>query len=143
MKTHQNNEGFTLIEAVIAIAVLSIGILALNTMQSTTIRGNAQAQAITEASNAARGRIEQFLLQDFDDPELDDGVAHTNVGISPITSIDWIVTDWITDGIDNDIDGRIDEFDERGVKSVQLTVQYTDMGIAKSSMLQFLKTEIL
>ncbi len=141
MTNIQNEEGFTLVETVIAVAVLAIGIIGLYSMNVTGIKGNATANVITESTNAVRDRIEQFLCDDFNDSVFDIG-SHSESGVSPINSIQWTVTDWQSDGIDNDIDGQTDEFDERGVKSVQLNVQYTIRGVVKNNAVTFLKTEI-
>lgn len=43
----KSNEGFTLIEVVVALGVLSFGILAMLVMQTTGVKGNASAQRIT------------------------------------------------------------------------------------------------
>ncbi len=141
MTNIQNEEGFTLVETVIAVAVLAIGIIGLYSMNVTGIKGNATANVITESTNTVRDRIEQFLCDDFNDSVFDEG-DHNETGVSPINSIQWTVTDWQSDGIDNDIDGRTDEFDERGVKSIQLTVQYMVRGVVKNNAVTFLKTEI-
>jgi len=137
-----DDNGFTLIEVLIAMVVLSIGIFALFSMQANSVQGNANASAISEASNASCEKIEELLGIDFDDTIFDLG-DHSEAGLFPINNISWSVTDWDSDSVDNDGDGKTDEFDERGVKSILLTVQYTDMGRTKSTSIQFLKTEIL
>jgi prepilin-type N-terminal cleavage/methylation domain-containing protein len=68
-----NNKGFTLIETLVALVILTIGILTLNKMQVTSIRGNANASGITSSSSWAAGQVEQLLRLDYDDPLLDDG----------------------------------------------------------------------
>ena len=141
MEIYDDIKGFTLVEALIAMLILSIGILSLSSMQVTGIKGNASSIAITEAANAARGKIEQFAGMDFTNNLFDVGV-HNEPGVPPVNSIQWTVADWRSDGLDNNMDGHIDEFNERGVKSVQLTVQYTDKGVLKNSTVQFFKTEI-
>lgn len=57
-----NNRGFTLIEAVISLGVLSIGILALFAMQTLSIRGNASASRITTLATWGSDEIEQRVL---------------------------------------------------------------------------------
>lgn len=57
-----NNHGFTLIEAIISLAVLSIGILALFAMQTLSIRGNASASRITTLATWGSDEIEQRIL---------------------------------------------------------------------------------
>lgn len=61
-KITDNNRGFTLIEAVISLGVLSIGILALFAMQTLSIRGNANASRITTLATWGSDEIEQRIL---------------------------------------------------------------------------------
>lgn len=141
MKSLNNNNGMTLIEVIVALAVLAIGILSLYSMQIGAINGNAIASKITESSNAAQDKIEELLSKDYGDSDFNVG-THTEGSVAPITSINWVVTSWRSDGISNDGDTYIDEFDERGVKAVQLTVNYLDRGKAKTTTINFIKAEI-
>jgi len=81
--------GFTLIEVLSAIAVFTIGILAVMTMQATSITGNARARQISEETTWASDQIEQLIGASF--------VTVANGG--PITSSDgnsrisWTVID--------------------------------------------------
>lgn len=146
MRTLNNDSGFTLLEVLIVMVVLAIGIFSLYSMQIRSIRGNAKAQAITVAANTIRDTVEQMLGKDFNDSDFAvSGNTHQiNSGLPPnISLISWDVADWSSDGEDNDNDSRIDEFDERGVKSIQLTIRYTDLGISNDMVIHYLKTEIL
>lgn len=141
LKHIDSQSGFTLIEVLIASVIFSIGILALFSMQITSIKGNAHANALTVSANEARDHIEQFLNQDYNASDFDVG-EHTSTGEAPITGVTWTVVDWISDDIDNDGDGKTDEFDERGVKNIEVVINYTSMGKSKSTSIQFFKTEI-
>jgi len=59
--------GFTLLELMVAIGVLSVGILAVATMQTTAIQGNLLGYRYTEAANLAQDRMEHLLTQDYSD----------------------------------------------------------------------------
>jgi prepilin-type N-terminal cleavage/methylation domain-containing protein len=63
----KTNKGFTLIEAVISLGVLSIGILALFAMQTLSIRGNANANRVTTLATWGGDEIENKLLTATDD----------------------------------------------------------------------------
>jgi type IV pilus assembly protein PilV len=52
--------GFTLIEIMIAIVIISIGLLALAGLQVSLIRGNALSQRMTAAVSVAEQTIEQM-----------------------------------------------------------------------------------
>jgi len=58
--------GFTLIEVMVAIAILSFGILAVATMQTSAIRANSRGYHLTEATTLAQDRIEYLTTQTFD-----------------------------------------------------------------------------
>ncbi len=133
-----NAKGFTLIEVLMAMVVLAVGTITLYTMQTVSIKGNAKANSISMASNATRDTIENVMNQSYSN------VISTNQVINelPIVSTNWVVTEWRTDSVDNDGDGDTDEYDERGVKNVQLTITYTEMGATKRTTVDFLKTEI-
>lgn len=56
-----NHDGFTIIEVVIAMAIFTIGILAVASLQVVTINGNSSARKITEAVTLAENRLETML----------------------------------------------------------------------------------
>jgi prepilin-type N-terminal cleavage/methylation domain-containing protein len=70
-KVHQ--EGFTLLEIIIAIAMLSLGILAIATMQVSAIKGNVHASGITEGITLAQERVEQLMPLHYNHFDLSDG----------------------------------------------------------------------
>ena len=66
-----NNRGFTLIEALFALAIFSIGILAVGSMQISAINNNALARMRTEATILASETVEELIsLDDYNDPLL-------------------------------------------------------------------------
>lgn len=56
-----SDHGFTLIEVLIALAVLTIGVLSVNAMQTASIRGNATASRITTATTVGTDVVERFF----------------------------------------------------------------------------------
>jgi type IV pilus assembly protein PilV len=58
--TVKSKEGFTLIEIMIALVVLSIGLIALAGLQMSAIRGNTLSKRMTTAVSIANARIEQI-----------------------------------------------------------------------------------
>ena len=60
-----NTRGFTLIEVMIAMMVLTIGILGMMTMQTSAITGNYKASTMTIASNIASRQIETLRNAPF------------------------------------------------------------------------------
>lgn len=66
-KQHYDENGFTLIEVLIALFVLTIGILGMMVMQTTAIQGNARASSLTIASTLAGDQVEILRNTPFDD----------------------------------------------------------------------------
>jgi prepilin-type N-terminal cleavage/methylation domain-containing protein len=150
MKKITNQNGFTLIEALVAMVILTIGILSLYTMQVSAINGNATANRLTTASIAASDCHERLLNVLFDDATMDTTTNPHDASEFPgfvlpigVTSIIWNVTNGNADGIDNDNDGTIDEGAESGIKSVVYSVNYNDKGTAKILTLNFYKDKLL
>ncbi len=60
-----NENGFTLIEALIALFVLTVGVLGMMTLQTTAISSNYQANTMTKAVSLATDRLEQLRSLSF------------------------------------------------------------------------------
>src|SRR5215475_2280810 len=63
MKVRQSicqNAGFTLVESMLTLAIVSIGLLALSGLQITALRGNALSRRMTTAVSIAEQSIEQL-----------------------------------------------------------------------------------
>jgi prepilin-type N-terminal cleavage/methylation domain-containing protein len=56
----RRQEGFSLIEVLVALVILAVGLLGLATFQITAIRGNAIASKWTVATELAQDRLERF-----------------------------------------------------------------------------------
>ncbi len=61
----KNKQGFTLVEIVIAIVILSVGLLALINLQWMAIRGNSDSKEMTRAIFLAETRMEQLKNTPF------------------------------------------------------------------------------
>jgi prepilin-type N-terminal cleavage/methylation domain-containing protein len=60
------NEGFTLVEVMIGMAIFLIGFLAVGSMQIAAINGNAGAREATEAATRATYQIETLIALPYD-----------------------------------------------------------------------------
>lgn len=63
-RTYPSNikeKGFTLIEVLIAIAILSFGILAVASMQSSALLGTGKSNSVTQANAVAMDRLERLM----------------------------------------------------------------------------------
>ena len=95
MLKRYNEDGFSIIEVMIAISILSIGILALASMQVAAMRGNSFAGSVTEGSTWALDQIEKLMNLPWDDADLQDadldggaGLADTGFDNNPSTQAD-------------------------------------------------------
>lgn len=61
MRIYSNESGFSLVEVLIALIVLSIGVVATNLMQVTSVKGNADAFYITQLSWRASNEAEKII----------------------------------------------------------------------------------
>lgn len=77
-----NNKGFTLIEVMITLVILSVGILAMSLMQAQAIKGNSSAFSRTNANAIAFTFLEELRRIPFDDSDLTAG-TNLDAGKAP------------------------------------------------------------
>ncbi|MFH1984687.1 MAG: prepilin-type N-terminal cleavage/methylation domain-containing protein [Pseudomonadota bacterium] len=62
--------GFSLIEVLIAVSILSVGLLAIASMQIAAIQTNGKAKYVSEGSSWAEDRLEWLMSLNYSDPQL-------------------------------------------------------------------------
>ncbi len=82
--TLQNSKGFTLVEALVAIAIFSIGFLAVATMQTNALNHTTRSLKRTEAIELASIQVEQFQSLPFY-PEYNDTTLSAEDRFEPHT----------------------------------------------------------
>lgn len=65
----KDQKGFTLLEVMISVIILSVALLALAGLQIISIRGNSFGGTMTEAVTLARDKIEDLKRDDWDNVE--------------------------------------------------------------------------
>jgi type IV pilus assembly protein PilV len=78
MKNLKSEKGFTLLEVIVAISILSIGILAVASMQIMSLKGDAFAQSRTESATWAQDKMEELLSLPYDHPNLTVGSSYSD-----------------------------------------------------------------
>jgi type IV pilus assembly protein PilV len=63
----RKEQGFTLIEIMISLAIFSIGLLALSAMQNTATNSNALGRVVTESSIVGMDQIEKIVALQYED----------------------------------------------------------------------------
>ena len=129
-----NDNGFTLIEMLIAISIFAIGFLAVASLQISAGKNNRTASETTAAVNIASDRMEQLMGVSFDNT-LVDSAANPHLDNQGKYNIQWVVTD-----TDLNVDGEDD------AKIVNLTVSWTPYlsggAIQRNVNIDFIKPEI-
>ncbi|UCG13136.1 MAG: prepilin-type N-terminal cleavage/methylation domain-containing protein [Deltaproteobacteria bacterium] len=142
-KAHEN--GFTLLEILVAISIFAIGLLAVASMQLSSIRVNAFAGDLTQATTVAQTKLEELVAIPYNDPAddtqihpllvdgtgINDGLAGLddtgpadqteNVGIYQVfwnTAVDQPITDTMT---------------------IRVIVRWTDKGMQKRVVLDHIQ----
>ena len=69
-KPHRKSCGFTLIELVLAIVILSIGVTAFVALINQTVRHSADPMVNSQANAIAQAYLEEIMLSNFCDPDL-------------------------------------------------------------------------
>ena len=95
-----NKKGYMLVEALIAIAIFSVGFMAVATLVFSSSKNNINGNILTQANRFAREKMEE-LKSKTDLTELDTGVAPETVG--GIFTRTWTATDPLTFGTSREI----------------------------------------
>jgi len=72
IKKGHNEKGFTLLEVIVAISILTIGLLGVASMQVSAIKGNTLAFGVTGATSWASDQIEKLIVLPYDHADLQD-----------------------------------------------------------------------
>ena len=122
METLKKENGYTLIEVLIALTIFAVGLLAVAGMQTSAIRMNSTAGKLTNLSTWGMDKIEELSALPYSDPLLDPAVNPHQEQLGDYT-ISWTVTD------DNPLPNT---------KNITVTVT----GRGKTSVIGFLKPNV-
>jgi len=103
IKTSQKDQGFTLIEVLIAITIFAVGLLAVAAMQTSAITVNSTAGQITTRMTWAQDKLEELMVLPYSDHLLEDlgdppsgtdseGESHQETTSDGYYTISWTVT---------------------------------------------------
>ena len=118
-----NERGFTLIEVIVAISILTVGILAVASMQIKAMGGNYFSSGVTESTTLAQDKLEELITVPYGDAQLSAG---THNEASPPTgyTIAWEVIN------DNPV---------TNTKLITITVTPQGKGVPNSSQLVYIR----
>jgi len=101
----KKEDGFTLIEVLIAITIFAVGLLAVAAMQTSAIKMNSTAGKLTNLSTWGMDKIEELSALPYTNPWLEmagnpgnpppatDSAGNTHVQVSGDYTISWTVID--------------------------------------------------
>ncbi len=122
----RKEKGFTLLELIIAISILTVGLLAVGSMQTAAIVGNSRAYQITESTNAAQAQLEELVRKPWGSAELSVG-AHGPQTIGRY-NVSWNVSS--VAGLPNTL-------------LITVTAQWTEKGVTRSTVLTVARTNLM
>jgi type IV pilus assembly protein PilV len=76
IKNLKKQEGFTLIEVLVALTIFAVGLLAIAAMQTSAIRMNSSGNRLTEISTVGIDRLENLMSLPYSDPLLANGTRN-------------------------------------------------------------------
>jgi type IV pilus assembly protein PilV len=83
-----SQQGFTLVELLVALTIFAIGLLSVAGMQITAMRTNSRANSLTAATAVAEGVLEEILARTIDDPIYASSSAGNDYDFDPDTAGD-------------------------------------------------------
>ena len=149
-------DGYTLVEVLIAITVLAFGLMAVATMQVTAIKTNAIASGMSQGLTLAQAKVEELMNLPYsalDDTDLD--------GTGEDANDDGVDDDGENFGLDDTVEGDDSDKDPLEThgrytiywnvavnepvtdsKTIRVIVTWTEKGRNKSIKLDFVKTSL-
>ncbi|RJR36986.1 MAG: prepilin-type N-terminal cleavage/methylation domain-containing protein [Desulfobacteraceae bacterium] len=115
LKEQGGQAGFTLLEVVVAISVLTVGLLAVASMQISGINGNKLGSTLTEGTTIAEDRLEKLIALPYVDVK-----SSTSPQQYGHYSVSWTVTEGSP--LPN-------------TKRVSITVSWNDKGTIRQTVL--------
>lgn len=109
LRKRNNDQGFTLIEVLFAVAVVAFGLLAVSSLQGSATRGNLMAFDRTEALTWAQTQMDSLMALPYED------IVPGGPTVQGNYEITWNVDDTVI----------------ANCKVIEVTVDYSEKGIAR------------
>ena len=90
-KALKKQDGFTLIEVLVALTIFAVGLLAIAALQTSAIRMNSTGNRVTEISTLGIDRMEYLMSLPYTDPQLAVGGPYTDLNPPAGYTVNWTV----------------------------------------------------
>lgn len=133
-----DNNGYTLIEILIALAIFSIGILGVASMQILSVNYNSYARRATTGTSWGVERMESLMTLPYDDANLSAALAdnpHTDIRGDTAGEGD-------TEGIYT-VSWNVTQDPVYDYKTINMTVTWSVRGTEKRIRLNYIKSEVI
>ncbi|MGA7146203.1 MAG: prepilin-type N-terminal cleavage/methylation domain-containing protein [Desulfobacterales bacterium] len=90
-KALKKQDGFTLIEVLVALTIFAVGLLAIAVMQTSAIRMNFTGNRLTELSTLGIDKYEELMSLPYTDPQLAVGGPYTDPNPPAGYTVRWTV----------------------------------------------------
>jgi prepilin-type N-terminal cleavage/methylation domain-containing protein len=145
VKRMNTSEGFTLLEVIVAISILTVGLLAVASMQVSSIRGNSFAYGVTEGTSWAADRMEKLVAlgyDNYDDASLQDtdgdgDAGLDNTGFDDVPSTAGDADHGVSEGNYNVFWNISENSLLQNTKTVNVIVTWLDHGDQKNISMQY------
>ena len=147
-KAKGNDSGFTLLEVIMAISILTIGLLAVASLQIAAMNGNSMSMTYTASTERVQNIVEKLFNKDFTDFDLSDthgdgidGLDDTDANAdhsdtsNPKYSIYWNVAD-------DTARNNTGWYTLKGVKTIRVIVKWQDKGFQRNYKFDILRNRI-
>ena len=126
----RQTRGYTLLEVLVAVSILTVGLLAVANLQGAAVKGNNSALKSTIAATVATDRMEKLLALDKDSSLLEDTDSDGTGGLDDTGSnADHALTGQVLSGMSFDIFWNIaPDSPNTGNKTINLIVLWNDNG---------------
>ncbi len=136
LEKNTGNTGFTLIEVLLAMAIFTIGILAIGSLQLAAIKGDSKARFSTEAAVLAQDTLERLIAQRLD-PDAAQLPAEFRSDLNHDPSRPFedstgkYTVDWVVSPLHSPIDKAV---------TIDMTVTWLERGNTRSITYNYVKT---
>jgi len=122
-------KGFTLLDALAAIALMTIGLLAVASLHIGAMQGNSFASRVTDGTTRAQDKLEELMALPYDDVNDDNSPEQQTGSDNMVYTIAWTVLD--------DTGGA-----PSNTKLITVTVTWQDRGVTRQTGLTCLKPQV-